>query len=350
MIVLNPWQLYQFYGDHRILERSYEPMKHYMRYLDSIATNHIISWGLGDWMDTTADGNQSKPTRPKNTTVPFTSTCAYLLYYDILCQTAQLMNKPDESAGFAAKAEAIRSSINGRFFNAKTGTYDKGSQTSYVLALLLDVPAKSDRMRVTENFKAQIARDNHHVTSGFVGIPFLLPYLTENGMGDLAWRIATQPTYPGWFDMIFTLNNSVLKEDWAGKLVQMPSLASPIGEWFYRSLGGIRPCEPGFKSIIIQPYTATLDWVKCDYDSPYGRIVSNWKREGDKLIMDVTILTNTTATVYVPAKDEAGVTESGKPASKADGVKFLRMENGAAVYATGSGVYQFKAMLTEAIK
>ena len=117
-------------------------------------------------------------------------------------------------------------------------------------------------MRLTENLKAQIASDGFHVTSGFVGIPFLLTYLTENGMGDLAWRIATRPTYPGWYDMIFTLKNSVLKEDWAGKMVQMPSLAAPIGEWFYRCLGGIRPDAPGFKRIVIQPYTATLDWVK----------------------------------------------------------------------------------------
>ena len=190
-------------------------------------------------------------------------------------------------------------------------------------------------------FKAQIARDNHHVTSGFVGIPFLLTYLTENGMGDLAWRIATQPTYPGWFDMIFTLNNSVLKEDWAGKLVQMPSLAAPIGEWFYRCLGGIRPDAPGFKCFVIQPYTVTLDWVNCEHECPYGLIRSDWRRDGNTLTMEVTIPPNTTDTIHVPAKDADGVTESGKPAAKVDRVKFLRMENGAAVYEVGSGYYSF---------
>jgi len=345
MIVYNPWQLYQFYGDRRILERSYEPMKRYMRYLDSIATNHIISWGLGDWMDTTTDGNQAKPTRPKNTTVPFTSTCAYLMYYDILRQSALLLEKPEEASRFAAKADEIRAAINERFFNAETGVYDKGSQTAYILALLLEMPDKADRTRVTANLKAQIARDNHHVTSGFVGVPFLLTYLTENGMGDLAWRIATQPTYPGWFDMIFTLNNSVLKEDWAGKLVQMPSLASPIGEWFYRSLGGIRSGAPGFKQVVIEPYTATLDWVKSEYDCPYGRIVSNWNKKGETLAMDVRIPANTTATVHVLAKEAAGVTENGNAIDKAEGVKFLRMENNAAVYAVGSGNYRFESTL-----
>jgi len=83
--------------------------------------------------------------------------------------------------------------------------------------------------------------------------------------------------------------------------------------------------------------------VKCHHDSPYGRIVSNWKREGGKLMLEVTIPANTTATVYVPAKDRAGVKESGKPMDEAEGVKFLRMENGAGVFAVGSGQYHFQS-------
>jgi alpha-L-rhamnosidase len=341
MIVFNPWQLYQFYGDRQILERSYEPMKHYIRYLDSIAKDNIITWGLGDWKDTTADCKQGS--RPNCTTVPFTSTCAYMMYNDIIRRTALLLNKTDDAAKYAARTQEIRAAINSRFFNAATGVYDKGSQTGYVLALLLDVPDQVDRPRVTENLKTQIARDGFHVTSGFVGIPFLLTYLTENGMGDLAWRIATRPTYPGWYDMIFTLNNSVLMEDWAGKLVQMPSLAAPIGEWFYRCLGGIRPDAPGFKRIVIQPYTDTLDWVKCEHVSPYGLIRSDWQKKNGVISMDVMIPANTAATVYVPAKAEKDITESGKSIAKAKGVTFLKMENGAAVYAVGSGAYKFES-------
>jgi alpha-L-rhamnosidase len=99
----------------------------------------------------------------------------------------------------------------------------------------------------------------------------------------------------------------------------------------------------------------SVTWVKCHHDSPYGRIVSNWKREGQTLTMDITIPPNTTATVYVPvsskpgeagpARAATGVTESGKPADKATGAKFLRMEAKAAVYAVGSGTYQFQSSL-----
>jgi alpha-L-rhamnosidase len=114
------------------------------------------------------------------------------------------------------------------------------------------------------------------------------------------------------------------------------------------SLAGIRPDPdgPGFKKTIIKPnMVGDLQWVNAHHDSPYGRILSNWKREGGKISMDVTIPANTTATVFVPAKDAAGVTESGKPAGEAEGVKFLRFENNAAVYAVGSGTYQFQSQL-----
>ena len=116
--------------------------------------------------------------------------------------------------------------------------------------------------------------------------------------------------------------------------------------WFYQGPAGIRPDEsgPGFKKVIIKPaVVGDLTWVKCFHESPYGRIVSNWKRDGRKLAMEVTIPANTTATVSVPANDAGSVTESGKPAANAVGVKFLRMGNSAAVYAVGSGTYRFES-------
>lgn len=344
MIIYNPWQLYQFCGDRRILEQSYEPMKKYLGYLDSIAKDNVIEWGLGDWLEM-HEGKQ--PPRPIGTTVPYTSTCAYFLYADILRQTAELLGKPREAQAFAAKRDAIRIALDARFYNPSEGFYDRGSQTSFILALKLGLQQGEKRTRLIENLKARIAKDNDHLSCGFVGLPYLLTFLTENNMGDLSWRIATQPTYPGWYDMIFTRNNSVLKEDWAGKLVQMPSLGVSIGGWFYRCLGGIRSEAPGFKSFTIQPYTDTLDWVKSRYQSPHGEIRSDWSKKDGHLTMEVTIPVNTSATVHVPCKDAAGVTESGKPAATAVGVKFLRTENGAAVYAVRSGSYRFESLLPQ---
>ena len=123
---------------------------------------------------------------------------------------------------------------------------------------------------------------------------------------------------------------------------QMPSLAGPIGAWLYRSLGGIRSETPGFKSVVIQPYTETLDWVKSSYKSPYGLIESNWQKKDDVITMDVTIPANTTATIYVPGKN---VMEGDKAAENAEGVHFYKYENGYNIFMVESGKYNFSSSI-----
>ena len=114
----------------------------------------------------------------------------------------------------------------------------------------------------------------------------------------------------------------------------------------FSSLAGIDTDGPGFKKLTIRPTPGEgITWVKASYDSINGRIVSNWATEGDKLTMDITIPINATATVYMPAKDAATVIESGKPVAQAKDVKFLRQEDGCAVYEVGSGSYRFECSI-----
>jgi alpha-L-rhamnosidase len=114
--------------------------------------------------------------------------------------------------------------------------------------------------------------------------------------------------------------------------------------WLFEYLGGIQPdlTHPGFKHIVMNPQLPDgLEYARAEHDSQYGKIVSDWKIDGQRFVWDVTIPANTTATVYIPAASAKDVTESGKPAKKADGVKFLRMDNGRAVFNIGSGSYKF---------
>ena len=118
--------------------------------------------------------------------------------------------------------------------------------------------------------------------------------------------------------------------------------------WFVEHLAGIK-CDsdgPGFKKIIIKPIVVgDLTWVKANYNSIHGTIESSWRLEKDEFRLDVTVPANTTATVYVPAKDAESVMESRQPAASSEGVGFLRMEKGLAVFAVDSGQYQFVSKL-----
>ena len=114
------------------------------------------------------------------------------------------------------------------------------------------------------------------------------------------------------------------------------------GEYLFGGIGGIRPASPGFKTIRIDPVVCEgLSWANTRFDSIQGRIATSWKQEGKHFALEVTVPANTTATVYIPAQDTASITESGKPAAQAEGVKFLRQETGKAVFEVGSGTYKF---------
>jgi alpha-L-rhamnosidase len=125
-------------------------------------------------------------------------------------------------------------------------------------------------------------------------------------------------------------------------------LVGDLVTWFYENLAGIRPdpAQPAFKHIIMRPTpVGDLTYVNASYNSSYGKVVSDWKIAGGRLIWNVTVPSNTTATVYVPAKDAATVTEGGKPAGKEIGIRYLRTEAEAAIYEIGSGSYQFESRM-----
>jgi alpha-L-rhamnosidase len=346
MIIYLPFKHYQYYGDKQMLAQAYGPMKAYLEWLGTKADKKdgIMRWsGASDWIEVGIEGWGP----PKRTPTFVVSTCAWYLYATMLTQTARIVGTPAEVSKYEQLAKQIKEKFNAKCFDPSTGLYGGAadSQTSLILPLSLGIVPDDKRDLVTKKLVENIAKWKGHLNTGFVGTPYLMEGLAELGLADLSYQMVTQQDYPGWKTLI---NDGVMKETWRGGLAQMPSLGGSIGQWFYKVAAGIRPdpAGPGFKRFFIRPaIMGDLTWVKCSYDSIHGRIVSNWKREDSKLTMEITVPSNTTATVHVPAKDAAGVTESGKPASAAQGVKFLKQENGAAVYGVYPGSYSFQSTL-----
>lgn len=351
MIIYTPWRLYEFYGDVQILKKAYEPMKLYFSWLkkQADAKGGILEWaGASDWIEV---GIESWG-RPKRTPMILVSTMAYIYYADVLAKSAALLGYQDDAADYKSIAENTRKIFNNKYLDPATGLYAKAkdSQASLIMPLALGVVPEDMKSRVLERLEENIKSRNYHLSTGFVSNPYLLQGLTDLGRADLVGRIMNQKDYPSFYSVV---KNGVFMETWRGGMAQMPSLGGPSTAWFYRAILGIRneTTQPGFKHFILKPeMVSEVTWAKGHYDSPYGRIISNWKREDKKLTMEITVPVNTSATVFVPALDQTAVTESGKPASKAEGVKFLRMENGAAIYTVGSGNYRFQSTLSENVK
>jgi len=342
MIDVLPWKTYLYYGDRRLLERAYEPMVRYpTMYVDSLfpdVRNHIPPCETGcDWVAPYI-GMQAPPGSE------LFVNCYRVYMLDLLVKSATALGRTGEVQRFQEKMDDLKKAIHAAYYKDKENAYDSGRQLDQAMPLSLGIVPEAVRGSVEKSLADIImVKNKGHLDTGMLGTYFLLQSLRELGRNDLAFTVTNQKDYPGW-GYLLSQGATTFGEQWDGYWSQIHACYLSPGGWFYQGLAGICPDEsgPGFKKIIIKPaVVGDLTWVKCSYDSIHGKIVSNWKHDGDKLTMEVTIPINTTATVYVPAKNEANVTESGKSASKAQGVKFMRMENSAVVYEVGSGCYRF---------
>jgi len=347
MIDVLPWKSYLYYGDRRNLERAYEPMVRYPTVFvegafpdkqDPLSPRNCDTGS--DWV-APGIGMQAPPGNE------IFVNCYRVYLMDLLAKSADALGKADDAKKYRSKITELKGLIHAKYYKANEKMYDSGRELDQALPLALGVVPEALRGGVQKSLEDIImVKNKGHLDTGMLGTFFLFQSLRETGRNDLAFTMANQEDYPGW-GYLLSQGATTFGEQWDGYWSQIHACFLNPGGWMYQGLAGILPDEsgPGFKKIIIKPaIVGDITWVKCSYDSVHGKIVSNWKLETRNLKLDVTIPINTTATVYVPAKDEAGVTESGKPTDQVKGVKFLRMENNAAVYAVGSGQYSFHSV------
>lgn len=341
-IVITPWRLYEYYGDKRVLSEGYDAMKAYVDYLTAQSKENVVEWGLGDWLDESAGGGG------RRVPVAQTSTACYFYLARIVSQTASILGKTADAEEYASLAEGICRTFDEKFLDKTTGLYAQDSQTAQAIPLCVEIVPEEKRPLVLEGLVESIVGPRQgHISAGIVGVPYLFHALMKYDRNDLAYTMLTQETYPGWLHMV-NQGGTTVWEAWNGAASRNHPTFGCVGFWLYRGLAGIGPdvTSPGFKHITIKPaVVGDLQWVKAKYDSVRGPISSKWSVTEGRLQLDFEIPANTTATVYVPTNRVESVTESGKCIENAPGVKFLRTENGAAVFDVVSGKYSFQAEL-----
>jgi alpha-L-rhamnosidase len=272
--------------------------------------------------------------------------------------STHLLAKSCRAVGHIADADRydklftdIKAAFNKRYVKAD-GRIEGNTQCVYAMALKFDLLPEDLQPKAAQYLDEDIKAKGGHLSTGFVGVSYLLPVLTRAGKSDTAYELLLQDTFPSW---LFSVKQgaTTIWERWDGwtpdKHFQDPGMNSfnhyalgSCGEYLFGDIGGIRLASPGFKTILIDPVIRDgLTWAKTSYNSIQGPIATEWKRTGDEITLEVTIPANTTATVYVPAADVASVTESGKPLEKAEDVKFLKQEKGKCILEVGSGTYNF---------
>ena len=336
--------LYDQYADRRALERDYPAMKLWIEHERKYLQDGLMPKDqYADWCVPPEDPKLIHSKDPARITDKTLIATAY--YYDLLrlmARFANLLDNPADAVDFKTLADKVEAAFQKRFFQPASGVYDNGTQTSSILPLAFGMVPAEDRAEVLRALKNSIEQQSHgHVGTGLVGAQWLMRTLTDNGMADVAYQIATQKTYPGWGYMV-EKGATTVWELWNGDTAD-PAMNSgnhvmqigDLGVWMYERLAGMRadPEHPGFKHTIVRPYPAgDLTFVKASHESPYGKIAVAWKRAKGAFTMDVTVPPNTTATVWVPGKSATGA-----------GLKPEKMEDGYTAFEVGSGSYSFRS-------
>ena len=328
---LIPWYLYQYRRDTRLMEVHYENWKSYVDYLTSVAKDHIVDIGLGDWVPADTE-----------TPVEVTSTGYYYVDTLILSRAAEMLGKTEDAEKYAELAEKIRKSFNEHFYKGD-GVYANGSQTALSCAIYQGFARGERKDKAVQQLVKNIQEHEGHIDTGILGAKYLFHALTRNGEADVAYRVATRTTYPSYGHWIKE-GATTLWESWSGE--QGGSLNhimfGDISAWYYQTLGGIRvdPEKPGFKHIIFRPYPlGDLKWVRAEHQSVYGTITSAWRKTGDSFRLEVTVPVNCTATVSVPAGDDQNTVQLPDP----QGVERLGTDGNRVLFKVGSGAYVFIA-------
>jgi len=344
--IILPWYIYQWYGDKQPLQKNYEAMKRYAAYLQSKSDGNIVSHGLGDWFDI----GPKNPGPAQLTPKALTATAIY--YYDvkIMQKTAALLNNKKDKEKFAQLAAQIKKSFNKEFFHSQTNQYAQGSQTANAMAVYMNLVDEKNRQAVIDNLVKGIEKNGYKLTAGDIGYRYVLRVLEDAGRADVIFAMNNRSDVPGYGYQL-THGATALTESWQAyrNVSNNHMMLGHLMEWFYSGLVGIQVdlSQPAKKQVVIKPQICgDITWVKAAFNTPLGKIESNWRRQGNLLFMDVIIPSNVQAVIYIPSDNENRITESGS-ISQANGILNIDYENNSAVLRVGSGHYHFQSILVD---
>lgn len=335
--ILMPWYLYQWYGDKQAISDNYTMMQRYINYLGTKANNHILSQGLGDWYDL----GPKPPGVSQLTPMGVTGTAIY--YYDltILNKMAILLGKNEDALKYTRLAAEVRKAFNDKFFNTQTRQYATGSQAANAMAVFMDLVAEKDKAAVIDNLVKDIRKRENSLTAGDIGYRYVLRVLEDAGRSDVIFDMNSRSDVPG-YGMQIEKGATALTESWAA----LPTVSNNhfmlghLMEWFYSGIGGITQQEGAvaFNKIRIYPQlVGDLKTANTSYNSPYGLISTDWKRDDQSFEIAIHIPVNTQALIYLPVL-------AGQSVKEESGASFKNLgnESGRAKIAIGSGHYKFK--------
>lgn len=353
--VIIPWTIYLTYGDKRLLEQQYPSMVKWVEYEHQRAGDSYIWKGdfqYGDWLAYASPSGEARFYPGASTGSDLIATAFFANSTDLLQRTATVLGKTEDAAKYADLLAKIKAAFR-REYVTDTGRVGENTQTAYVLALAFDLLPEELRP-VAARRLADDVRQRKHITTGFLGTPFLCFVLSRYGYSDEAYMLLDNEQYPSWLYPV-RQGATTIWERWDGikpdGSFQDASMNSfnhyaygSIGDWMYRVVAGIEvdPAAPGYRHILLQPQPGGgFTSFAASHLTPYGKVSSSWQISGGSFSLAVDIPPNTTATVRLPHAQLENIRESDQPVSGATGISGARQDGDSVVLEAGSGTYRF---------
>ena len=319
-----PWTLYETYGDSQVLEEQYPSMKIWVDYIRrQCGENGLWQTGFqyGDWLGLDAERNDFVEERKGATDDYFAANCCYLWSLKILSEAARILGRKEDEELYSSLREKVLAAFRKEYVT-QTGRLVCETQTAMTLALHFGLVEDSFRPGIAERLEQNILAHKNHLTTGFIGTPYLCLALSDNGKQETAGKLLLQEDPPGWLyevkmgaTTVWERWNSILP-DGSFNPVNMNSLNhyayGSIGFWLYTRLCGLCLIEPGFRRFAVAPqFIKGITYAEMTYESVYGQIGIAWRCENGIITLDLTVPANTTAMLTLPEKEEILTLGSG---------------------------------------
>lgn len=354
--VICPWTIYQCYGDKRILEQQYSSMQGWVEYIRRQGTDEFLwntGFHFGDWL-----GLDAKPDSYIGATDrDYIATAFYAYSVELMGKTAEVLGRTEDVQYYSQLHARIKQAFNGEFITP-AGRISVATQTACVLALMFGLVEGKAEERTVAKFIELLEESKYHLTTGFVGTPYLNLVLAAAGHYDAAYKLLLQTDYPSWLYQVTRGATTIwehwdgIKEDgsfWSKDMNSFNHYAyGAIGDFLYRCVAGIEQVEeyPGYKQFLIQPHPGGgLTSAAAGLESMYGEIRSEWTIASGKIELVTVVPPNTSATVHLPDAVLAGVLENGQELQQVRGIHAVEQLEQAVKITLGSGEYRFEYTL-----
>lgn len=310
-VVICPWVVWQMYGDKQLLAEQYPSMKAWVQYIYQTGSDPWLwdtGFQFGDWLALDAEPDSYFGATP----VYLVATAFYAWSTKLLGQAARVLGHEEDAYLYEHWFRRITARFKEQFM--QDGKMVADTQTAHILPLAFDLLSSEEQQPIADRL-AEIVRENdYHLTTGFLGTPWLCSALSENGYHDIALRLVCQTSFPSWLFSVKQGATTIwehwdgIKPDgsfWSRNMNSFNHYAyGAVGEWLYRYVAGIDFASDSvaWDKIIFRPDLSGNAFRKAaaHYDSVRGRIAIQWVIKEEYVELELTVPSNAQAELLLP--------------------------------------------------